>query len=235
MKKENPNAGHRSRMKARYLKNGIEDFHDHEVLEILLYYCYPQKNTNDIAHRMLKEFGSLHNLFEADVEILTKTLGCTENIAILLNLIPQLANRYFRSRWSNKVVLDSMEVAAEFAMNLFVGNTVECFYVLCLDAQQKLIQTSRVSKGTLDETAVYPREVVREVIKHNAASVIVTHNHPGGTIRPSPADNEATRIISEGLNFIGVTLIDHIIVAGDKYFSYAARNHGRFVKGYSSY
>jgi len=219
-------------MKARYLKNGINDFHDHEVLEILLYYCYPQKNTNDIAHKMLKEFGSLHNLFEADVEILTKALGCTENIAILLNLVPQLANRYFRSRWSKKVVLDSIEVASEYAINLFVGNTVEYFYIFCLDAQLKLIHTALISKGTIDETAAYPREIVREVIKHGAANVIISHNHPGGTIKPSMADNETTRIVSDGLGFIGVNLVDHIIVVGDMYFSYASRNHGRFVKGY---
>lgn len=230
--KTNPHEHHRKRMKAKYRKQGIDCFHDHEVLELLLYYCYPRRDTNEIAHNMLNNFGSLHNLLESDVDTLMETLKCTENIAILLNLIPSLANRYYRSRWGDKVLLNKVELAAEYAMSLFVGATVEHFYVINLDAKYNLINTSLISKGTINEAAAYPREIAKEILKNNATNAILTHNHPGGTIVPSAADNESTRVLSELLRQMHVNIIDHIIVSGDKYYSYATRDRRRFVKGY---
>jgi len=230
--KSNPHKDHRKRVRARYREHGLDSFHEHEVLELLLYYCYPMRDTNEIAHKMLNTFGSLHNLFEADVEVLMDILDCTENVAVLLNLIPTLANRYYRSRWGEKIILDKVELAAEYAMNLFVGATVEHFYVLHLDAQRKLINKSLISKGVLDEVAVYPRKITQETLNNNASCVILTHNHPGGTSRPSAEDNETTRKIAEMLTSLGVKTLDHIIVAGDKYFSYAMRDRSRFVRGY---
>ncbi|MCL2362351.1 MAG: DNA repair protein RadC [Defluviitaleaceae bacterium] len=228
---KHPHQGHRDRIRARYYTSGLESFHDHEVLELLLYYCYPRGDTNPKAHQMLGEFGSLHNLFEADIETLTQRLNCTENIALLLNLIPALANRYFRSKWSSKVTLDSETATAKFAMDLCIGHTVERFYVLSLDNRQRLINTTLISKGTVDEAAVYPREVIRVAIQDKVTGVILAHNHPGGSMKPSRADLEVTRQIVDGLSFIGVTVIDHIIVAGDTYYSFAAR--GQHVTGYS--
>jgi len=227
---KHPHGGHRDRFRARYISGGLEGFHDHEVLELLLYYCYPRGDTNPRAHMMLGEFGSLHNLFEADVETLMERLNCTENVAVLLNLIPALANRYFRSKWSRKVTLNSVKAAGDFAIDLFVGHTVERFYVLSLDSQGRLINTTLISKGTVDEAAVYPREVIRVAIQDKVTSVILTHNHPGGYLRPSQADLDVTRQIVEGLQYIGVNVLDHIVVAGDTYYSFAAR--GQFVKGY---
>jgi len=222
--------GHRDRFRARYLTGGLESFHDHEVLELLLYYCYPRGDTNPRAHKMLGEFGSLHNLFEADVETLMERLNCTENVAVLLNLIPALANRYFRSKWSRKVPLANHKAAGAFAIDLFVGHTTERFYVLSLDSQRRLNNTTLISKGTVDEAAVYPRDVMRVAIQDKVTSVLLTHNHPGGSLRPSKADLEVTRQIVEGLKYIGVDVLDHIVVAGDTYYSFAAR--GQFVKGY---
>ena len=230
--KANPHKGHRKRVRTRYREHGLDSFHEHEVLELLLYYCYPMRDTNEIAHKMLNTFGSLHNLFETDVEVLVDTLDCTENVAILLNLIPALANRYYRSRWGEKIVLDKADVAGEYAMSLFVGLTLEHFYVLNLDAQRKLINASLISKGVLDESAVYPRKIAHDALNSNASCVILTHNHPGGTIRPSAEDDETTRRISEVLMPLGVKTVDHIIVAGDKYYSYASRDRSRFVIGY---
>jgi len=227
---KHPHQGHRDRIRARYYNSGLDGFHDHEVLELLLYYCYPRGDTNPKAHKMLAEFGSLHNLFEADIENLTKRLGCTENIALLLNLIPALANRYFRSKWNRKVILDNEKAVGEFAIDLFVGHTLERFYVLSLDAQRRLVNTTMISQGTVDEAAVYPREVIKTAIQDKVTGVILTHNHPGGSMRPSRADMEVTRQIVEGLEYIGTSVIDHIIVAGDTYYSFAAR--GQFVVGY---
>jgi len=159
-------------------------------------------------------------------------LSCTENVAVLLNLMPALANRYFRSKWSRKVNLNTAKAAGDYAIDLFVGFTEERFYVLSLDSQRRLSGATLISKGTVDEAAVYPREVMRVAIHDKVTSVILAHNHPGGSLRPSRADLETTRQIVEGLQFIGVTVIDHIIVAGDTYYSFAARK--QFVAGYGS-
>jgi len=225
-----PHEGHRDRFRAKYLANGLDGFHDHEVLELLLYYCYPRGDTNERAHKMLNEFGSLPNLFEADVETLMERLNCTENVAVMLNLVPALANRYFRSKWSRKVVLNTVRSAGEYAIDLFVGHTMERFYVLSLDSQRRLNNTTLISKGTVDEAAVYPREVIKVAIQDKVTGVILAHNHPGGSMRPSRADMEVTRQIVDGLQFIGVEVLDHIIVAGDTYYSFAAR--GQLVAGY---
>jgi len=230
-KKNHPHEGHRERMRTRYRAGGLDNFADHEVLELLLYYCTPRGDTNPRAHKMLEKFGSLHNLFEADVEALMERLGCSENVAVLLNLIPALANRYSISKRSQKLRLLNDRIAAEYAMDLFVGHAVERFYVFCLDAQLRLKNTALISEGTVDEAAVYLREVAKAAFQDKVANIILAHNHPGGSLRPSRADYDVTRRVTEGLDYFGVKVRDHIIVAGDTYYSFAAR--GQTVKGYS--
>jgi len=229
-KNENPHEGHRARVKTRYRTCGLDGFADHEVLEMLLFYCTPRGDTNPRAHKMLKQFGSLHNLFEADVEALMQRPNCSENVAILLNLVPALANRYCRSKTNQRLRLDNSRVAGEYAMGLFVGHSIERFYVLCIDSQLRLKNTVLVSEGTVDETAVYPREVARAAIQDKVSNVILAHNHPGGSLKPSRADAEVTRQISEGMAHLGIKVLDHIIVAGDTYYSFSAR--GQLVAGY---
>lgn len=229
--KENIHVNHRQRMRERYRKQGLDGFHDHEVLELLLYYCYPRQDTNEIAHKMLREFKSLHALFDANVETIMTKLACTENIAVLLNLMPAIAKRYMSSRWGDKTTLDTPEIAGSYVINLFVNEHIENFYVLCLDTGLRLNHTCLISKGTLDEVSVFTRELVQVVLENRATAVILTHNHPGGTIKPSLSDNAVTTRIRDALQLIDVSVADHIIVAGDKYFSYAQRNQ-RHVDGY---
>ncbi|MCL1878968.1 MAG: DNA repair protein RadC [Defluviitaleaceae bacterium] len=229
-KPSNPNAGHRERLRKRFLSQGLDAFAEHEVLELLLFYCYPRCDTKKIAKKMLAAFGSLHNLFEADTKTLVATLGCTENVAVFLSLIPAFANRYFRSKHGEKIILEDEKSAGAYAIDLFVGETVEKFYVLCLDAQFRLINTVLVSRGTVGEAAVYPREVIRAAIQNHAASIILLHNHPGGTLRPSHGDLETTRCIAEIADPLYIDVIDHIIAVGDTYYSFAARK--QHVLGY---
>lgn len=233
MDKPNKNSlheGHRERIRTRYRTGGLDSFADHEVLEMLLYYCYPRGDTNPRAHSMLKQFGSLHNLFEADVETLMERLGCSENVAVLLNLVPALANRYHLSKRSQNLKLNNAQAAGEYAIDLFMGHSVERFYVLSLDSQLRLKNCSLLSEGTVDETAVYPREVAKAALQDKVNNVILAHNHPGGFLRPSRADADVTRQIAEGLASLGIKVIDHIIVASDTYYSFAAR--GQTVAGY---
>jgi len=215
--------GHRKRVKARYLTEGLDSFEDHEVLEMLLFYCIPMKDTNELAHKMMDEFGSLAGLFEADAKDICKRCNISENAAILVSLIPSLARRYFKGKWGDKPILNSSSKAGEYAVSLFAGRTYEVFYVICLDSQSRVNNAALVHKGTINEAPVYPRLIIETALRHQANSVILAHNHPGGTTRPSGADMEVTKRIIAALEAISIKVVDHIIVAGREYVSFAER------------
>jgi len=212
--------GHRKRVKDRFISEGLDAFEDHQVLELLLFYCIPRRDTNELAHRMIDEFGSLAGLFEAEPKDIQKRCGVSENTAILVSLIPPVARRYFTAKWGEKPKLTSSSKAGEYAISLFAGRTYEAFQVICLDSQNRVNYAALVQEGTLTEAPVYPRLVVEAVLRHKANSVILAHNHPGGSMQPSRADIEVTGRISKALEAISVKVVDHIIVAGDKYFSF---------------
>jgi len=212
--------GHRQRVKTRYLTEGLDAFEDHQVLEMLLFFCIPMKDTNELAHKMISEFGSLAGLFEADPKDICKRCGVSENTALLVSLIPSLSRRYFKGKWGDKPVLNSSTKAGEYAMSLFAGRTYEAFFVICLDSQNRVNYAALLHEGTLNEVSVYPRLVVEVVLRHQANSVILAHNHPGGRLNPSNDDIELTKKIKAALEPISVKVVDHIIAAGDKYMSF---------------
>lgn len=216
--------GHRKRIKARYLVEGLDAFADHQVLELLLFYCIPMKDTNELAHKMLQEFGSLAGLMEANPKEICKRCSVSENIAILVSMIPSLARRYFKDKWGDKPVLTSSANAGEYAKSLFVGRTYEAFYLICLDAQNRVNYAALVHEGTINEAPVYPRLIVETALRHQANSVILAHNHPGGTMGPSGADVEVTKRVAAALEGMSIRVSDHIIVAGDQYFSFVENN-----------
>ncbi|MCG8501462.1 MAG: DNA repair protein RadC [Firmicutes bacterium] len=216
---KNLHKGHRQRVKARYLAEGLDAFEDHQVLEMLLFYSIPMRDTNELAHKMIKEFGSLAGLFEADPKDICNRCGISENTAILVSLIPSLARRYFKGKWGNKPVLSSASKAGEYAVSLFTGRTYEVFYLICLDAQNRVNHAALVHEGTINEAPVYPRLIVENALRHQANSVILAHNHPGGSLKPSDADIKVTKNIKSALEAISIKVYDHIIVAGDQYVS----------------
>ncbi len=216
--------GHRQRVKTRYLTEGLDSFEDHQVLEMLLFFCIPMKDTNVLAHKMISEFGSLAGLFEADPKDICKRCGVSENTAILVSLVPSLSRRYFKGKWGDKPVLNSSKKAGEYAMSLFAGRTYEVFYVICLDSQNRVNYAALVHEGTLNEVSVYPRMVIEMVLRHQANSVILAHNHPSGSLNPSNDDIELTKKIKAALEPISVKVVDHIIAAGDRYTSFKEQN-----------
>lgn len=196
---------------------------DHEALELLLFYCVPRQDTNALAHRMIERFGKLHHLLEATPEEISKHCGVSMNTAVLVSLILPLHRKYATGKWERREKLDTPEVAGAFAGSLFIGETYECVYIICLDVQKRLIYPEMLCRGTLDEVQMYPRTIVEAALKHNAACVIMAHNHPSGLLSASRSDIEATRIVKNALEVIGIELIDHIIVAGDTYLSLSAK------------
>ena len=215
--------GHRQRVKSRYLSEGLDAFEDHQVLEMLLFFCIPMKDTNELAHKMIHEFGSLAGLFEADPKDICKRCKVSENTAILVSLIPSLARRYFKGKWGDKPVLNNSVKAGEYAISLFAGRIYENFFVICLDSQNRVNYSALVHEGTINEAAVYPRLIVETVLRHQANSIILAHNHPGGSLEPSSADIDVTKKIVTAIEAISSKVMDHIIVAGDKYYSFAEK------------
>jgi len=213
--------GHRERVRQRYLEEGLDGFKDHEIIELLLFYCIPMKDTNDLAHRILKEFGTLHDLFEAHPRDIQNRCGVSLNTAVLLSLIAPLSRRYMKVRWGNRPKLDTTSKAGSFAVSLFSGRVYECFYVISLDSHKNVNHATLVHEGTLNEAPVYPRIIVETALRHKADSIILAHNHPGGSLTASMADIEVTRKILNAMKAIGIDVVDHIIVAGTRYMSFA--------------
>jgi DNA repair protein RadC len=213
--------GHRERVRERFLKEGLDSFQPHEVLEFLLFYCIPRRDTNEIAHRLINEFGCLSNVLEAPVEKLAEVKGISKNTAVLLSMLPHLSRYYLKDRWGQRPVLNSSRKAGQYAAALLTGKSYEEFLVICLDSQNKVIQVENIHKGTVNEAVVYPRLVLETALKYKANSVIFAHNHPGGSLKPSSADIELTAKLKHLLNGISIRVNDHIIAAGTEFFSFA--------------
>lgn len=218
---DNVHAGHRKKLKQRFIEEGLDSFEDHQVLEMLLFYSIPRRDTNEIAHRLIKKFGTLEAIFDSTPEQLMEKGEVTENTAVLLTMIPELARKYMLLKHGKKPVLDSPAKAGEYITKLFIGRNYEAFYVCCLNSQNQLNYAALVHEGTINEAPVYPRLIVETALRHQANSVILAHNHPGGSLRPSAADIEVTRRIYEALKAISIKVVDHIIASGNNYFSFA--------------
>ena len=219
--------GHRQRMRERFLKSGAESFADHELLEFLLYYCIKRRDTNKIAHKMLNEFGTLPMLLDADPRDVARRCNVSESVALFLSALPEVIKRYYCKKWDRKTTVNNHEDAGQIALSLLAFEQYECFYIICLDNQNRVITSSLLSEGTLNEAMVYPRFVVECALRYKASAVILTHNHPGGNLNPSFSDIEATRKIVRALNLIDISVFDHIIVADNKYVSFRANNYFR--------
>jgi len=196
---------------------------EHEVLEMLLYYAIKQRDTNKLAHRILAEYGSLHNLFEASPTDIMKRCGLSENTAVLLSMIAPLARRYSLSKWTGRRSFKSTTALGEYATALFIGEILECFYIICLDSNLKLLSGQLLEKGTVDRIELYPREIVRNVIYQNASYVVLAHNHPSGSLDISEADLKTTSSIRMLMNSMEIEIVDHIVVCGQEYISFAEK------------
>jgi DNA repair protein RadC len=214
--------GHRDRLRSRFLEDGLDGFEDHQVLELLLFYAIPRADTNPIAHKLMRRFGCLSAVLEADPKDIATVEGMGERGAAFLSLIPHITRRYFHDRVNRDAPrLNTSEAVTEYLVPLMAGRPEEAFYALCLDSQCRVLYPALIGEGTVKEAHVHPRHVVEEALRHRAASVILAHNHPGGTSRPSNADHKLTAVLVQALGAIGITVLDHIIVAGEKVFSFA--------------
>ncbi|HOU09469.1 MAG TPA: DNA repair protein RadC [Clostridiales bacterium] len=217
---KNPHEYHRERMRLRYIEEmGFDSFEDHQVLEMLLFHAVPRRDTNALAHALIGKYGSLAGVFEADPLEMAKVKGMTKNAAVLVTMLPDLMKRYQLSKYADKPVLGSVEEAGEYVKAQLCGKDNENFFAICVNAQNKVINAVKINEGTVCEVAVYPQKVAEAALRFKARSIILAHNHPGGSLTPSQEDIELTRSIEAALRAVGVKLNDHIISAGDQFVS----------------
>lgn len=213
--------GHRERLKRRFLEHGLDNFNDLNAIELLLFYAIPRQDTNELAHRLLDRFGSLAGVLEATPEELLQVKGIGENALTLLKLIPQMDRRYQMSKNADQKRIRSSEDAGKVLVPRFRYAREEVVYLLSLDSRNLLIACDEMGRGTLGEASISVRSIVETALKRNAAAVILSHNHVDGFAIPSKADQLATRQIRDALTLVGITLSDHIIVAGDDFVSFS--------------
>ena len=226
-KTKNNAKGHRERVRKKFLENGFNGLEDYEVLELLLFYVIPIKDTKAIAKELIEKFKTLANVLKADTLEL-KTINGLGDVAItFLKMIGALPARIYKDELKNqKLIKDDKnkisdkEVLLSFLRNKIGYEDVEKFYVIYLSSSNEVIAFEESSSGTLDRSSIYPREIYKRVIMENAKSIIIAHNHPSGNTCPSKCDIDITNEIAKGLKNFGALLLEHIIITRDSYFSF---------------
>ena len=211
--------GHRQRVKDRFCKEGLDHFEEHQVLELLLFYCIPRVDTNPIAHALIERFGSLSQVLEAPVEKLEKVPGIGHNAAVFLTLVTA-AGRYYQVNCATRsVALSTVEECGKYLLPYFYGRCNEMVYLLCLDAKGKVLCCKEIGEGSVNSAGVPIRRVVETALAANATSVVLAHNHPSGLAYPSDADIHTTERVARALAAVEIDLVDHIVIADDDYVS----------------
>ena len=213
--------GHRQRMKDRFFYEKMDHFSDHEVLELLLYYAIPRKDTNPIAHALISHFGSLPQVLDASVEELEQVDGISRNAAVLLKLVTEMGRYYEVGRKRQTRILKSVEECGNYLLPRFFGRVNETVFLLCLDARCKVLSCREVGEGSINSANVSIRRIVEMALASKASSVVLAHNHPSGIALPSAEDRATTRRVAAALSLVDVALVDHIIVAENDFVSLA--------------
>ncbi len=212
--------GHRNRMRQRIEQSGLESLQPHEMLEYLLYAFIPRKDTNAIAHALIERFGSFCGVLNADAHSLEEVGGMTHNAALFLSELPEVFRRYISSLDKPKTALKGKGAARGYMQSLFYGSNVEQVVVAALDAHEQLIACEKLAQGKGDAVKISVRDVVSFALRHQASSILLAHNHPSGSVKPSQNDYNLTLEIFATLRAVGVRFDDHFIFSGSACFSF---------------
>ena len=226
-KTKNNAKGHRERVRKKFLENGFNGLEDYEILELLLFYVIPRKDTKAIAKELIKKFKNLANVLKADTLELKTIDGLGASSITFLKMMGALPEKIYKDELKNQKLIkdDKNKITDKEALLKFLRNKigyedVEKFYVIYLSSSNEVIAFEESSSGTLDRSSIYPREIYKKIINLNAKSVILAHNHPSDNITPSKSDIELTNEIAKGLKNFGALLIEHIIITKNSYFSF---------------
>lgn len=214
--KADPNAGHRERLRARFVKGGAAAMPDYELLELTLFAALPRKDTKPLAKALLARFGSFAEVIAAPRERLLEIPGVGDAVVSQLKIVEAAAARLAQARVIGRTALSSWTALLDYCMAAMARAPAEEFRVLFLDRKNVLIADEVQARGTVDHTPVYPREIVKRALDHGASSIILVHNHPSGDPTPSEADITMTLQIQSACNTLGITLHDHLIIGKSK-------------------
>ena len=216
--------GHRQRLKTKFKDAGFDGFADYEILEYVLTFAIARKDTKQLAKELIKVFGSIKQVFDADTEDLKKVKGVSEHTALLISFCAGFAKFYAYMDIKEGAALASPEAVADYLISELGGEKTEKFYAVLLNSGNKVVECLEIEKGTVNKSVVFPRKVAQAALRYNASAVIIAHNHPGGTLKPSQNDIDATVSVKNALHAVDVSLLDHIIVAGKNYLSFKEYN-----------
>jgi DNA repair protein RadC len=211
------------RPREKLLTKGPEALSDAELLAIFLRVGVTGKSAVDLARELLARFGTLSRLFAADLVSFSETLGMGPAKYAQLKAVLEMARRALQEELRAGSVLDSPGAVRDYLRLTLAARPHEIFMAVFLDAQNRVVSTEELFRGTLTQTSVYPREIVKRALYHNAASVIFAHNHPSGVAEPSQADRQLTTALKQALVLVDTRVLDHFIVAGSDILSFSER------------
>ena len=214
--------GHRKRLREKFLKSGLAGFHDYEIIELLLTLGSPRKDCKQQAKNVIKKFKTLRAALAASPQELQQVEGIGPHSAFGIKLVREVAAEFLRQKIVDKPVYKSAKEIFDYLYHSMRDLKKEVFKVIYLNTQNQIIDTADLFEGTVDSSSISPREVIENAIKHNATSLIFVHNHPSGNPEPSPNDKQVTRDLVYAGSIMQIKVLDHIIIGGNKYFSFAA-------------
>ncbi|MGV3741622.1 MAG: RadC family protein [Burkholderiaceae bacterium] len=213
------------RPRERLIKHGPKALSDAELIAVFLRVGVAGKTAVDLGRDMLSHFGSLTSLFSANLPDFSAINGLGPAKYAQFQAVLELARRAIKEELQAGITLSSPQAVRQYLHLLLAHKQYECFVVLFLDVKNRLIASDELFRGTLTHASVYPREVVKAALSHNAASVILAHNHPSGTPTPSDADFHLTQSLKQALALVDVRALDHFVIGGNDVYSFA--EHGR--------
>ncbi len=213
--------GHRDRLRKRFREENIDTIPDYIVLEMMLHGVISRCDTCELARTLIREFGGLPQVIDAPICELMKIRGMGERAAMHLKLIPLYYRKYSTLKWGKSLVFNSAETVGKYMLDRLIGYESEILLVACMDTNCKLLACKPVFEGTINAVNISIRKVVEFALQFNSARVIIAHNHLSGNALPSSDDLETTRKLACALEYVGIRLDDHIIVAGDDFISLA--------------
>jgi DNA repair protein RadC len=218
--------GHRERLRKRFEEFGSSALQEYEIVELLLTYILPKRDVKPIAKELLNKFGSIKGIMDANEEELKSIKYIKDKFVTLLRLIKEINVIYKKQKSLEASLPISIEKIAEYCIEKLGNKKEEEFLVIYLDSGFKVQKEENFPakdfhfSGTINKAAVYPRKIVEEALKRKAYAIVVVHNHPNGLLEPSEKDKTITKFLSMALSPLEIILYDHIIVAGDNYFSF---------------
>lgn len=215
--------GHRQRLQKRFLKGGLNGFLDYEVVELLLTLGTPRRDCKDLAKRAMRKFKMLRRVLEASEDELQEIAGIGPRNIFGIKLVQEVSRRFLREKMMSRPVCHSSQEVFDYLYHSLRDAEKEKFKAIFLDAKNRIIEEETFFEGTVDTSAVYPREILKNALKYNASAVIFVHNHPSGDPEPSESDREITKELVFAAGTMQLKVLDHIIIGNNRYFSFADR------------